>query len=70
MVLQGYFEVVIYRCKNDETLYQFRLYAQVLKVVRYLRYIYIQTSKNGQGYSETVIHQCKNDEMLHQFTPT
>ena len=47
MILQGYFEAVIYRCKNYETLYQFRLYAQVLKVVRYFRYIYIQTNKNG-----------------------
>ena len=46
MVLQGYFDAVTYQRKNDETLYQFRLYAQVVKVVRYLRYIYIQTSKN------------------------
>ena len=23
MALQGYFEAVVYRCKNDETLYQF-----------------------------------------------
>ena len=49
MILQGYFKVVIYRCKNDETLYQFRLYTRVLKVVRYLRCIYIQTSKNGHA---------------------